>query len=360
MTAPSERTAPPPAVWVFTAIVTALFLFLVEGRNRAAAHPIDDPAALASSEARATSSAEGEATSAIELSTPGAAPTPVRLIQVGNPPRRPNLPDLSRTGRVEFPGRVSLEVGGEGVLWDDVWVPPGIYRIALVSDGMEVRLGAQPLAPSEEITLPIETGTMTRPGGAFRAILSERNAEGVRTGIFSVRWGALYWEAKLEAPALSRRVVGSWTLQEVPVRSDAETETYLGVLTGIDDGRGELEARWVRMKGGEHRLRLERRQRRLSFALRRELGARARWLETMLEGVEDDPLQLKPRIENYRRQVADHERRLKALEGTSREVVGKPRPAASSPSLRLAELEGRTVLIIEDPRGGAEFRLPTK
>ena len=236
MSLPSEQTAPPP-VWVFTVISAALFLLLFEGGNRAVAHP-SSFSSLSSGEgessARAATS-EGEATSSIELTTPGAPPTAVRILQVGNPPRRPTLPDLSRAGRVEFPGRVSFEVGGEGILWDDeLWVPPGIYRIALVSDGVEVRLAAQPLAPAAELSLPIETGTMTRPGGAFRATLAERDSEGARVGVFAIRWGALYWEATLTATALTRVAAGSWTLQETPTRTTAEKEVLCVLLLPED------------------------------------------------------------------------------------------------------------------------------
>ncbi len=308
--------------------------------------------------------AEAEAISEIVLES-GSAGGAIRLVQIGNPPRRPVLPDLSREGRTDLPGRVSLEVPSPGLRWEGNWLPPGIYRLVLHTDGFEVTLGAQSLSPSPEIRLPVEIGTMSAPSPRFRATLATRTVGQVQTGHFSLRWGVMILEATLTSPELETVSHERWSLSLVPDLERHEDEMFLGILTGTEDGSGALEARWIRTPAGEQRLRLERPRRRRIFGLRREFLARASRLRTIAEnqvatGDAEGGAATAQSAQSYEAEAAQLEPQLAALEGTSREVVGVALPpvAGSRPQFRLETRGGHVYLVIGAAAGGAEFRLP--
>ena len=289
----------------------------------------------------------------------------MRLVQIGNPPRRPRLPDLSREGRADLPGRLSLEVPSPGVRWQGSWLPPGIYRLALVTDGFEVMLAAKPLSPGPEILLPVEIGSMTAPSPRFRATLSLRTVEHQRTGHFLLRWGVMILEAQISTPPPTVVSNELWNLSVVPDLIENGEEMYFGTLVGNEDGGGTLEARWIRMSNGDQRLRLERSRRRRMFALRREYLARAARLLTIASsqtasGDAEAGAKTLQTAKAYEERAAQLEPHLAALEGTNREIVGQSRPGrgGETPQFRLESRGGQLYLIIDRASGGAEFRLP--
>lgn len=305
--------------------------------------------------------AEIVAISEVEL-VPGAPAEEgvLRVVQVGNPPRRPPLPDLSRAGVHELPGRVSLEVPALGVRVGEQWLPPGIYRLALATEGLEPRLRARPLAPGRDIDLAIESGTMTAPAARFRCHLGERHVERERTAYFTLRWGALSLEATITAPPPRRLQAGRFAFAAVPEVGAPSEETYLGEIV---EGEGEpRSARWLR---GERqpRLRLERERRRRLFGLHREYLARAEWLAGMSRSALDagdsaEATRIGRIAESYDERAAQLEKSLSALEGDGEEILGSARPAAGDRvEVSLSERGNAVALVIDAPGGGAEFLL---
>ncbi len=310
--------------------------------------------------------AESQSISEIQLVPDGQGPGQdhsIRLTQVGNPARRPVLPDLSREGVHELPGRVSLEVPDQGLLWGDRWLPPGIYRLALVTDGFAIRLRARPLAPGRDLELPVETGTLTAPAAQFRAHLGVRQVDRDRSGYLSLRWGVLLLEATLTSPDPSVKRVADWVLRAVPIPSHLTEEVFIGTLDRSSDGSGLREVRWIR-EGGESHLRLELSRRRRLIATHREYVARAERLHTVAKGLldggeESASSRVGLTAESYEERAAQIERQLEALDGSGRELVGTLRPPAGERlEVRLESLEGAVRLVIDGPDGGVEFRLP--
>jgi len=284
----------------------------------------------------------------------------LRLVQVGNPAYRPPLPDLSREGEHELPGRVSLEVPSLGVRCGDRWLPPGLYRLALATDGVELRLRARPLAPGRDIDLAAETGTMTSPAARFRCHLAERHVERNRTVYLHLRWGALALEVTIDSPPSARSELGGYSLALVPELRVPAEEVYLGeIARSAEEARG---ARWLRTET-KPRLRLERERHRRLFGLRREYLARVERLASLAKsaleaGDEAEGARIGRIAASYDERAAQLEPTLAALDGGREEIVGVPRPAAGTRvAVSLVEREGEVRLVIDSPAGGAEFRL---
>jgi len=289
----------------------------------------------------------------------------VRLVQVGNPVRRPPLPDLSRDGEFEFPGRISFEVPTLGLACRDRWVPPGIYRLSLVVEDFETKIRARPLAPGPAVDLPVETGILNEPAERFRAYLGIREVDQRRIGYLSIRWGILIVETTLQQKGGVASQGDDWTLEAVPVFDNVENEVFLGRLSGGPSGSGLLEARWILGNGqgrsSESRLRLERASRRRIFAFRRECRARAERLRTIIQGSNDQKVEKKwaSIAESYEVLVTQLTAQLNAHTGSSREIGGKTRaPQGDTTKVELIQRSGETWLTIDSPTGGAEFRLP--
>jgi hypothetical protein len=287
----------------------------------------------------------------------------IQLVQIGNPARRPPLPDLSREGVHDLPGRVSLEVPDPGLRWGDQILPPGIYRLALITDGLALHLRARPLAPGLDVNLPVESGTLTAPGARFRAVLGVRRTDQKRIGYLSLRWGALMLEATLTAPQAISTQVGERELRAGPNLGALSEEVFLGTLEGTGEDSGRREARWIRREGPP-RLRLELARQRRMFARRREDLARAGRLASIAKsaldgGDEVEGARIDSLAESYARHAELTERQLAALDGSGQEIVGTPRPATGdSTTVRLEERAGEAILIIDSRAGGAEFALP--
>ena len=289
----------------------------------------------------------------------------VRLVQVGNPIRRPPLPDLSRDGEFEFPGRVSLEVPNLGLACRDRWVPPGIYRLSLVVEDFETKVRARPLAPGPVIDLPVESGILNEPAERFRAYLGVREVDLRRLGYLSIRWGILMVETTLQQRGGTGSQGDDWTLEAVPVFDKVENEIFLGRLSGGPDGSGLLEARWIlgnsQARSRDSRLRLERASRRRLFAFRRECRARAERLRTIIQGSNDQEIEKgwASLAESYEALATQLTSQLNALTGSNREIEGKTRaPQGDTTTVELLQRTGETWLTIDSPTGGAEFRLP--
>jgi len=344
-------------------LVALLVLLVSDGWARSAAHP---EGARRLSSLLAVEPPEGLAISEIQLAAPGRGEgSLLRLVQVGNPVRRPPPPDLSREGEKPFPGRLSLEVPPPGIGWGDSWLPPGIYRLSLHTDGLLVTLRAEPLATAGSIDLPVELGTMTGPGSRFEATLSRRTVEEEATGSLTIRWGALLIRARLSTPELRRTAEEDWTLAAVPRLVSSDDETYLGTLSGKVVGSGAMEARWVREASDDHRLRLELSRRRRFLEGSREAAARAGRLRTVAEqqagaGQEERARRTRSLVQSLEEDAARLKSQAAALARTSIEVVGRARPATpgGDPEVRLDLREGKVFLVVEGPEGGAEFQLP--